>query len=272
MKSPKPQKRTTKALAAVPESPNPSERELSAIAADRQKLATLSRPVRVGVQRSAAGHLCIGAPHNDEGGMLDRLSAALGSNSSELALETLQGLIQITRADLSPEDRAMAVNGMLAIVSGVQPQNAMEGALAVQIAATHHVAMMLLARVGRAEHIPMLESNGNMAVKLLRISREHAEALAKLRRGGNQTVRVEHVHVHSGGQAIVGTVTHPGGRGTENKTDDQPHAPGAENADTRFLATEPVTSLWSQDAQRESVPVAGREGPDEVPDARRHEG
>jgi hypothetical protein len=33
------------------------------------------------------------------------------------------------------------------------------------------------------------------------------EALAKLKRGGEQTVRVEHVHVYPGGQAIVGAVS-----------------------------------------------------------------
>jgi hypothetical protein len=39
---------------------------------------------------------------------------------------------------------------------------------------------------------------------------------AKLRRGGEQKVTVEHVHVYPGGQAIVGSVTHSspeGGRG-----------------------------------------------------------
>jgi hypothetical protein len=267
MTSPKQQKRKTMAVAAVPELPNPSEREQATIAADGQKLATFPRPVRVVVQRSAEGHLCIGAPHNDEGEMLDRLSAALGSNSSALALETLQGVIQMTRADLSLEDRAIAVNAMLAIVSGVQPQNAIEGALAVQMAATHQLAMNLLTRVGRAEHIPVLESNGNMAVKLLRISREHAEALAKLRRGGNQTVRVEHVHVHSGGQAIVGHVPYPGGGGTQCETDDQPHAPGAENEETRFLTSEPVTAVRGQDPRRQPVPLARGKGTDEVPDA-----
>src|SRR5262245_57428365 len=36
----------------------------------------------------------------------------------------------------------------------------------------------------------------NMAIKLLRTYTAQLEALAKLRRGGEQTVRVEHVHVH----------------------------------------------------------------------------
>ena len=47
-----------------------------------------------------------------------------------------------------------------------------------------------------------------------------AEALSKLKRGGEQTVRVEHVHVYPGGQAIVGTVTRDGGNdGRRRQTD-----------------------------------------------------
>jgi hypothetical protein len=40
------------------------------------------------------------------------------------------------------------------------------------------------------------------------------EALDRYRGTGQQKVTVEHVHVHSGGQAIVGAVT--GGRGFEH--------------------------------------------------------
>ena len=35
----------------------------------------------------------------------------------------------------------------------------------------------------------------------------HVDTLARLRRKGEQVVRVEHVHVYEGGQAIVGSVT-----------------------------------------------------------------
>jgi hypothetical protein len=39
------------------------------------------------------------------------------------------------------------------------------------------------------------------------------EALRRLRHGGNQYVRVEHVHVNDAGQAIIGNVrTQEGGR------------------------------------------------------------
>jgi hypothetical protein len=57
-------------------------------------------------------------------------------------------------------------------------------------------------------------------MKLLRTYTAKVEVLAKLRRGGEQTVRVEHVDVHPGGQAIVGNVT-PGG-GATVKTEDPP--------------------------------------------------
>ena len=54
---------------------------------------------------------------------------------------------------------------------------------------------------------------GNVASKLLRTYTAQVEALAKLRRKGEQKVRVEHVHVHPGGQAIVGAVNHTPGPG-----------------------------------------------------------
>jgi hypothetical protein len=52
-----------------------------------------------------------------------------------------------------------------------------------------------------------------MATKMMRTYITQVEALNKLRRGGEQTVRVEHVHVHPGGQAIVGNVTKFDGQG-----------------------------------------------------------
>jgi hypothetical protein len=256
----------------LPELPNPTAKEQAAIARTRQKIDAQPQPPRVSIQLSADGQPCFDASHSDGIGWMTHLTGTFGSNSSDFALENLQFLMKFPRAGLAPDDAAVAVNSLLAVISGIAPQNEVESVLAVQMAASHQLAMTLLSRAARAEHIQMLESNGNMAVKLLRISREHADALAKLRRGGNQTVRVEHVHVHSGGQAVVGNVTYPGRRGPKQKTDDQPHAPGAKNADTRFSTTEPVTPLRSQDPDRKPVPVTRREGTNEVPDARRHEG
>jgi hypothetical protein len=66
--------------------------------------------------------------------------------------------------------------------------------------------------LGRAERSEQLEASSNFAVKLLRTYTAQVDSLVKLRRGGEQTVRVEHVHVYPGGQAIVGSVTPAGVR------------------------------------------------------------
>ena len=54
--------------------------------------------------------------------------------------------------------------------------------------------------------------NLNQANRLVRSYATLIETLDKHRGKGQQVVWVEHVHVHSGGQAIVGAVSHPGGR------------------------------------------------------------
>ena len=75
---------------------------------------------------------------------------------------------------------------------------------------------------------------------------------------GQQKVTVEHVHVHSGGQAIVGNVEHPGG-GARAKSEEQAHA--------KQLAHAPQSPVWGEDKRREPVPLAG-DGERPLPDAR----
>jgi hypothetical protein len=65
---------------------------------------------------------------------------------------------------------------------------------------------------------------------------------------GQQKVTVEHVHVHSGGQAVVGVVE-PAGGGNRAKSEDQPHA--------KQIVHAPQPAMRSADEGREPVPVAG---------------
>jgi hypothetical protein len=53
--------------------------------------------------------------------------------------------------------------------------------------------------------------NLNQANKLSRTYAVLLDALNRHRGKGQQKVTVEHVHVHAGGQAVVGTVETPGG-------------------------------------------------------------
>src|SRR3712207_4558513 len=89
--------------------------------------------------------------------------------------------------------------------------------LAVQMAATHEAAMSMLDITRGNGTVPAIQAAGGLAVKLLRTYTTQMEALAKIRRGGEQKVIVEHVQVMSGGQAIVGNVSHYEGVGVHTK-------------------------------------------------------
>ena len=101
--------------------------------------------------------------------------------------------------------------------------------------------------------------NLSQANKLSRTYAVLLDALNRYRGKGQQKVTVEHVHVHAGGQAVVGTVKAPGG-GDRPKSEDQPHA--------KQIAHAPQPAMWSADKEREPVSVTGdAERP--LPDARR---
>ena len=65
--------------------------------------------------------------------------------------------------------------------------------------------------------------NLSQANKLSRTYAVLLDALNRHRGKGQQKVTVEHVHVHAGGQAVVGSIETPGG-GDQRQSEDQPHA------------------------------------------------
>ena len=133
--------------------------------------------------------------------------------------------------------------------------------MAAQLLAAHNAAMECYRRAmlgeqtfeGRRETL-------NQANKLSRTYATLLEALNRHRGKGQQKVTVEHVHVHAGGQAMVGVVERPGG-GDRSKSEEQPHA--------KQIAHAPEPALRSPDAERDAVPVA-RDDERPLPDARRN--
>lgn len=227
-------------------------------------------PVTVSLQRAADGSLDLNCPHDDPRGWLFRLGDAFGTRSDTFAVGQLNQLLGMVR----PEERAPEVeaNTMLAAVEAVRPENELEGMLAVQMAATHRLAMECLQRAACAVTPEQMAANGNLATKMLRTYTAQIEALAKVRRGGSQKVTVEHVHVYEGGQAIVGNVNTGAGQpqhevrgGGERKSGQQPHAP----SEPRALTVAVGGQMLCPDAERESVPIASGEREEKVSDARR---
>ena len=84
------------------------------------------------------------------------------------------------------------------------------------------------------------------------------EGLNRHRGKGQQKVTVEHVHVHAGGQAVVGMVERPGG-GDQNISEEQHHA--------KQIAHAPEPAMRGPDATHDAVPIAG-DAEQPLPDAR----
>jgi hypothetical protein len=110
--------------------------------------------------------------------------------------------------DEAPEARSDKLTMVAVALKGFAPQDEVEGMLAAQAVGLHAATMECLRRA----MIP--DQPGEFASKLRRdavnCARAMAETCAALdrRRGKEQqTVRVEHVTVQPGGQAIVGAVT-----------------------------------------------------------------
>jgi hypothetical protein len=139
-----------------------------------------------------------------------RLKKALGTTSSAFvnaSLLQLQAAAQLPSGGISET----ATNAALALIEAAAPRNEIEGALAVQMACTHAAAMSVLARFrGGGGTERWVVALATAAARLLRAYSVQVETLRRLRHGGDQYVRVEHVHVNDGGQAIVGNVKSAG--------------------------------------------------------------
>lgn len=110
-------------------------------------------------------------------------------------------------------ERAVATTDGLRAIA---PTDAIEGMLAAQMIATHNATMECFRRamIPSQTHVGR-ETNLMHANRLTRSFATLVHAIDKHRGKGQQTVRVEHVHVHEGGQAIVGNVTHEARRRDE---------------------------------------------------------
>jgi hypothetical protein len=175
-----------------------------------------------------------------------RFVSAFGTSEAAFANLMLSGILNAACEGGSENPPGeQDINQALAAVTGIGARDEIEGMLATQMVATHVASMTVLRRMKGSETIPQQDSNGNLAVKLLRTFVAQIEALQRHRGKGEQKVTVE--HVHAGGQAIVGAVT-PGGGGAA-KSEERARA-------SRELTYEPGTPMRSPDPERETMPIA----------------
>lgn len=150
-------------------------------------------------------------PDGDGKGWWMRLKLALGSESSDFVSATLTQIQNASRMPSGGISEA-SVNSVFAFVEATKPRNEIEAALAVQMACTHAVTMAVLSRAGGAHggdrHVALMAAAG---ARLLRAFATQVETMRRMHNGGSQFIRVEHVHLEPGAQAIIGNVEKSGG-------------------------------------------------------------
>ena len=180
-------------------------------------------------------------------GTLKPIGGSMSDDWNNILVNQTCNALWLRNCDEEDQDRQRGA--AVAALIGIGPKDELEGMIAAQLLAGHNAAMECYRRAmlpgqtfeGRSENL-------SQANKLSRTYATLLEALNRHRGKGGQKVTVEHVHVHAGGQAVVGVVETPGG-GDRRKLTDQP--------DAKQIAHAPQLAMRSADPERQPVPIAG---------------
>lgn len=145
-----------------------------------------------------------------EGGDLEFLEMDLEFCSRATGFKTEPGMM-CAIGHLIPlrkgEFDCSVTNFTLKVMEELAPADGHEGILISQMLAVNDRAKSLFRLAEKhKDYAAIYFDIQNQAIKLMRLYLKQLEALDRHRRGGNQRVTVEHVHVNDGGQAIVGSV------------------------------------------------------------------
>jgi hypothetical protein len=228
-------------LPSRPPEPTSQVQQAIAVAKDASRARSARFQIKATIEKKDDETIVtIAPPHSDLAGWQAHWLETFGTSSTDFVNAELSRSAEALRINGTVSEQN--INAVLAVVSGQKPKDEVEALLLLQMAVTHALMMRKAGDLGRSETIPQQDSNGIAFARLSKAFTSQLEALAKLRRGGEQKVTVEHVHVHSGGQAVVGHVTHSGG-GATNENNGQPHANGV-----AALAVEGSAPMRGKDA------------------------
>ncbi len=193
----------------------------------------------------------------DEAGRLRRIGGSRNDDWNNILANQTLNTLWLTNSTEETKDHqySATVSGLI----GIAPNDELEGMMAAQLIAAHNAAMECYRRATIGEQT--FEGRHESLSQANKLSRTYAvllDALNRHRGKGQQKVTVEHIHVHSGGQAVVGMVETPGG-GSQSKSEEQPHAiayaPSSANPERSTVPSTSNAERPLPDARRK---VAGR--------------
>jgi hypothetical protein len=189
-----------------------------------------------------------------------------GLVSGAATLNTLNQMVSAAflGSEASAELREWKQRALFDTIRAMGPRDPIEGQLMALMIAENEATMECYRRAALPDQT--LEGRQMALAHANKLARSYAtlvETLNRHRGKGQQTVRVEHVTVQAGGQAIVGNVATGGGGGGRQNIG-RAHAP--------TLADAGLPTLRGKDPAGDAMPLASGGGQDALPDAWRGEG
>lgn len=136
------------------------------------------------------------------------LAQATGVKDPGVATLIIDSLTRLQVPHNSAVTAVQRLDFAVSTMHEISPKTIMEAFLAAQMVAVHHASLAAIEKATSPYGTDERQATSiASATSLMRLFVEQLDAMAKLKgKTGQQKVTVEHVHVHDGGQAIVGAV------------------------------------------------------------------
>jgi len=165
------------------------------------------------VRKPSARHDVIHAPTADFDAHRAMLRATFGTLSEEFADTMMGKVISGLRPNAFDMLGEVTLNAALATIASLRPESEMEALMCVQIVIAGFSGLRMIELSQRhlsEENIAVYRGYAN---RLLKLQGELLKTLDKRRKGGSsQSIEVKHVHIHAGGQGVIGIVNHDEGQ------------------------------------------------------------
>jgi hypothetical protein len=192
----------------------PSAPEERAADRVRQRLASSCPSPKFKVEHTGPANVTLTPDHPNGACATLLLADALGTTNGTFANGLLNQLVNVART--GKQLTADELNFALAAVRGIGPRDETEALLATQMVAIHNATVSAARRLAHVETLTQQEGASTMLNKLARTFAGQVETLKKYRSTGEQNIKVQHVTVADGGQAVIGNVSTGGGARGKN--------------------------------------------------------
>jgi hypothetical protein len=174
------------------------------------EVTQFKKPPRV--RKPSAIHDIIYAPTADLDAHQAMLRATFGTFSEEFA-DTMMGKV-ISGLRPNPYDilGETTLNAALATVASLRPESEIEALMCVQTVIAGFSALRMLELSQRNLSEENIAVYGGYANKLIKLQNDLLQTLDRRRKGNSQSIEVKHVHIHAGGQGVIGIVNHEEGQ------------------------------------------------------------